>query len=203
MRAGKARIWRRNWRFFLSLRVCRQHVTEAFPDVPALVQAPSERVLGEDGRGPALGQHLLQQRDGPTGGHITKVARAAGQHRRQECLQLFVPTPPSALAGLMAEPFRAGVGAITLDPTVDAAHRHAQLAGHLLEGSTRIDFQQGENPSKQGRIAGERQFAFQAPALRRGQKPSAHPSYLPGFASLTSYIVTLILRTHLVLMLHK
>jgi hypothetical protein len=47
VRAGKARIWRRNWRFFLPLRVCGQHVTEAFPDVPVLVQAPSERVLGE------------------------------------------------------------------------------------------------------------------------------------------------------------
>lgn len=141
MRAGKARIWRRNWRFFLSLRVGRQHVTEAFPDVPALVQAPSNRILGEDGLEPALGQHLLQQRDGPTSGRVAKILRAAGQHRRQEGLQPFVPTQRTALAGLMAQPLQAGVGAVTFDPTVDAAHRHAQLAGYLLEGSTRIDFQ--------------------------------------------------------------
>jgi hypothetical protein len=126
VRAGKARIWRRNWRFFLPLRVCGQHVTEAFPDVPVLVQAPSERVLGEGGLvGPALGQDLLQERDGPTGGHVTKVPRPTGQHRRQECLQPFVPTERTALAGLIAEPLQAGVGAVTFDPTVDAAHRHA------------------------------------------------------------------------------
>ena len=169
MRAGKARIWRRNWRFFLSLRVRVQHVTEAFPDVAALVQAPSERVLGEGGLvGPALGQHLLQERDGPTGGQVAKVARAAGQHRRQEFLQLFIPTQGTALAGLMAEPFQVGVGAVAFNPAIDAACRHAQLAGHLLQGSTGIDLQQREDPSKQGRIAGERQFAFQAPALSRG-----------------------------------
>jgi hypothetical protein len=44
---------------------------------------------------------------------------------------------------------------IAFDPAVEAARRHAQLAGHLLEGSTRIDFQQGEHPSKEGRIASQ------------------------------------------------
>jgi len=169
VRAGKARIWRRIQRFFLSLRVRVQHVTEAFPDVAALVQAPSKRVLGEGGLvGSTLGQHLLQERDGPTGGPVAKVARAAGQHRRQEFLQLFIPTQGTALASLMAEPVQVGVGAVTFNPAIDAARRDAQLAGHLLQASTGIEFQQREDASKQGRVAGERQFAFQAPALSCG-----------------------------------
>ena len=111
---------------------------------------------------------MLQQRDGPTGGQVAKVARAAGQHRREEFLQLFIPTQRTALAGLMAQRFQVGVGAVAFNPAIDAAHRHAQLAGHLLQRSTGIELQQREDPSKQGRIAGERQFAFQAPTLSRG-----------------------------------
>jgi hypothetical protein len=71
------------------------------------------------------------------------------------------------LAGLAAEPFQAGVGVVTFDPTVDAARRHAQLVGHLPKRSTRIDLEQGEDPSKQGGIAGQRQFALQTLALSR------------------------------------
>jgi hypothetical protein len=67
----------------------------------------------------------------------------------------------------MAQPFEAGVGAVAFDPTVDATRSDAQLAGHLLEGSTRIEFEQGQDPSKQGSIAGPRQFALQPPALSR------------------------------------
>jgi hypothetical protein len=141
VRAGKARIWRRIRRFFLSLGVRVQHVTEAFPHVAALVQAPSDRVLGEGGRGPTLSQHLLQQRDGPTRGKVAKVPRASGQHRREELLQPFIPKQGTALARLAVEPFKAGVGSVAFDPTVEAARGDAQLAGHLLEGSTRIDFE--------------------------------------------------------------
>jgi len=141
VRGAKARIWRRIRRFFLLLGVRVQHVTEAFPHVAALVQAPSDRVLGEGRLGPALGQHLLKQRDGPTRRKVAKVPRAPGQHRREQILQRFIPTQRAAWTGLMAEPFEAGMGAVAFDPTVEAARRHAQLAGHFPEGSTRIKFE--------------------------------------------------------------
>jgi hypothetical protein len=105
------------------------------------VQAPSDRVLGEGGLGPTLSQHLLQQRDSPTRGKVAKVPRASDQHRRQELLQPFIPKQGTALARLAAEPFQAGVGSVAFDPTVEAARGDAQLAGHLLEGSTRIEFE--------------------------------------------------------------
>jgi hypothetical protein len=101
------------------------------------------------------------------------------------------------LAGLTAEPFEAGVGSVAFDPAVEAAQRHAQLVGHLSEGATRIKFEQGEDPSKPGGLVGPCQFAFQTPALRRGQKPSAHPLHLPQRGAPQPLRVTLILRTHL------
>jgi hypothetical protein len=123
------------------LRVGVQHVTEAFPHVLALVQAPSDRVLGKGKLRPALGQHLLQQWNGPTRGKVAKLPWAPGQHRREEFLPPFIPKQRTALAGLLAEPFKAGVGSVAFDPTVEAARGNAQLAGHLPKGSTRIEFE--------------------------------------------------------------
>jgi hypothetical protein len=51
------------------------------------------------------------------------------------------------LASLVAKGFEAGRRPVAFYPAMHAAPSHAQLAGYLADGSTRIDFEQGQDSS--------------------------------------------------------
>jgi hypothetical protein len=50
----------------------------------------------------------------------------------------------------MAQRLDAGLATESGDPTLHAASIHPQPLGDLTDGTTRIDFQQGQNASKKG-----------------------------------------------------
>src|SRR5436190_14455689 len=85
-----AAIWRRIWRFFLALRVGRQHVPVALPDVPQVLQLAADGVV----RHPhlhAVQQVLLQQRHRPVGSLVAQVVRPQPQRGSQRRRQFHSP----------------------------------------------------------------------------------------------------------------
>jgi hypothetical protein len=52
----------------------------------------------------------------------------------------------------MAQRLEGGLAAVTRDPTLHAAPIHPQPLGDFADGTTRIDFQQGQDAPKKGGI---------------------------------------------------
>ena len=98
---------------------------------------------GRAGACPGPTPAAAAKRSNPWPSNQSRWATGPAPRRGEAFLKPFIPTQRTALAGLVAQPFQAAVGAVAFEPTVEAARGDAQLAGYLLEGSIRIEFQQG------------------------------------------------------------
>ncbi len=153
-------------RFFLALRVGRQHVAVALPDVAQPLQLAADRVVGQPQPGAAL-QVLSEDGDRPVHRGVAQLVGALAEAGPQQRLQVIGPQARAARAVTVPQGGGPGGALEGAGTVVDALAGDAQRLGDVGDGLAPVEFEDGQQPAIVTGVVGDTQLGLKALTLRR------------------------------------